>query len=93
MLDKCADFSISRYTNYLNTFFGIFLEISSNFDLEFPSSSMTDYALLYRVFNNLTAISLGFWMKTSDNGGNYGTVISYANDEHANAFTMMDYTG
>ena len=72
--------------------FVIMIELESNFDLFFIKSGVTDYAKINRIYNNLTTIGVGVWIKTDDKE-NYGTVLSYANEDTDNAITLTDYGG
>jgi len=58
----------------------------------FESPSVTDYVLLESMYRNLSAVTVAFWMKTSDKK-NYGTPLSYATNTFDNALTVMDYNG
>ena len=68
------------------------LELNSSFDLVFESPSVTDYVLLESMYTNMSAVTITFWMKTSDKK-NYGTPLSYATSTHDNALTIVDYNG
>ena len=67
-------------------------ELSSNYDLEFPRSGVTDYAVIDRMYDNLTEVAVAVWIKTDDHE-NYGTVLSYATPEFDNALCLTDYNG
>ena len=69
-----------------------FAELSSSFDFVFATSGTTDYSATERLHDDLTSISVAFWMKTDDKS-NYGTVVSYANAQFNNAFVITDYNG
>ena len=42
--------------------------------------------------NSFNALSVSLWVKTTDRT-NIGTLFSYANYEHGNAFTLSDDNG
>ncbi|XP_052257236.1 sushi, von Willebrand factor type A, EGF and pentraxin domain-containing protein 1-like isoform X1 [Dreissena polymorpha] len=66
--------------------------IDPNFQLDFPrTASTTDYALT-TIKQDLTAVTVCFWMKTDDST-NQGTAFSYANVEGDNVFTLTNYDG
>ena len=67
-------------------------ELSSNYDLVFPRSGVTDYAVIDRMYDNLTEVAVAVWIKTDDHE-NYGTVLSYATPEFDNALCLTDYNG
>ena len=67
-------------------------EMEQTFDLIFEESGTTDFVSVERMYDNLTAITLAFWMKTSDKD-NYGTPISYSTEKEENCFTITDYSG
>ena len=71
-----------------------FAELNSTYDLEFPSSGITDYLVIEDPFGdrNLTAVTISMWMKTNDKN-NQGTPVSYATDTYDNALVITDYTG
>ena len=69
-----------------------FSELNSTFDLTFSTSAITEYSIVEGLAGNLTEVTIAFWMTTNDKE-NYGTVISYANNEYDNALTLMDYGG
>ena len=72
------------------------LELSSDFDLNFPSAVISDKAQLSGILPDLYEFTLAFWMKTSDIS-NSGTPISYAvrgldgEEDMDNALTLQDY--
>ena len=73
-------------------FLEYFIELTSAFDLSFPTSAITDYSSIQCIYDNLTEVTIAFWMITTDQE-NYGTVLSYATHLHDNALTIMDYGG
>ena len=68
------------------------LELNSTFELTFSESGSWDYATMYGLRQNLSEITVTFWMQSSD-GENQGTPFSYATKKQANAFTLTDYSG
>ena len=69
-----------------------FTEMGSAFDMVFETPGITDFVVLERMSDNVTEITVAFWMKTADKD-NYGTPISYATENNDNAFTITDYSG
>ena len=67
-------------------------DLSSDFDLKFSTSGITDYVSVEHFYTDVTEMSVAFWMRTSDKV-NYGTVFSYATDDHFNAITITYFTG
>ncbi|XP_038057936.1 sushi, von Willebrand factor type A, EGF and pentraxin domain-containing protein 1-like isoform X3 [Patiria miniata] len=69
--------------------------LSSDFDLSFPEARTSDYAMLRGTLPSLHALTVAFWMRTSDKA-NAGTPLSYGTREpdgtvQDNAFTVSDY--
>ncbi|XP_022091528.1 sushi, von Willebrand factor type A, EGF and pentraxin domain-containing protein 1-like [Acanthaster planci] len=69
--------------------------LSGDFDLLFPTASTSDYVMLQGTMPGLNALTLAFWMRTTDTA-NAGTPLSYATREadgtvQDNAFTVTDY--
>ncbi|KAL7020531.1 hypothetical protein ACKWTF_011569 [Chironomus riparius] len=75
-------------------FYGDRCEIftTPDFVFEFEKSSINNYIKFDGPKYNLTEISFCSWIQTNDQF-NYGSIISYANKEHDNAFTFTDYNG
>ncbi|XP_033101174.1 sushi, von Willebrand factor type A, EGF and pentraxin domain-containing protein 1-like isoform X2 [Anneissia japonica] len=68
------------------------IELESNFSLSFEFTGTTDYVLLDGI-PDLSAITVAFWMRTSDTD-NWGTAISYTVDfDLFDELVLMDYTG
>jgi hypothetical protein len=66
-------------------------EVTSLYQLDFPSAGTTDYATA-TIDRPLSALTVSFWMMSTD-FDNYGTPFSYAVPNMDNALTLMDYNG
>lgn len=75
-------------------FYGDRCEIftTPDFVFEFEKSSINNYIKFDGPKEDLSAISFCSWIQTNDQF-NYGSIISYANSQHDNAFTFTDYNG
>lgn len=65
-----------------------------DFVLQFEKSNINNYVKLVSPSeeNEFNEISFCSWIQTNDRF-NYGSLVSYANKEHDNAFTFTDYNG
>ena len=73
----------------------MFSALSSDFDLQFPQASTSNFVLMQDTLPELNALTLSFWMRTNDKD-NAGTPFSYATREPDgrvvdNAFTIYNY--
>ena len=83
---------IEQIAFYFSTFVLSFAELSSSFEIIFDKIGIVDYILMDDINNNLTEVTISFWMKTTDTE-NYGTPVSYATSKYDNALTLTDYSG
>ncbi|XP_033211055.1 sushi, von Willebrand factor type A, EGF and pentraxin domain-containing protein 1-like isoform X2 [Belonocnema kinseyi] len=90
----CVNGLLNFSCKCLQTFTGLYCEteLSSNYIMHFKKSGTTDYVKMTSSEKDILELSVCLWLQSLDKF-NYGTVLSYANQIHDNAFTLTDYNG
>lgn len=91
---KCITSKTGYTCQCVRSYYGVNCEIQKDSDyiLQFPRSGINDFVIVDGPMENFYEISVCVWLQTTDKG-NYGTLLSYANEEFDNGFTVTDYSG